>query len=152
MANNNSGQSPADIAGIISSVAVAVVLTVVGIYSKLASIGARKAGNGAPKTVGKALDSDERNRLDAALEFADDYRERLKASEGRLQALESALSTSKSDCLAQIEAVNSQRDKQLAAVVADYDGRLDKQAVKIRALEDRLHELENGVSAAKGEL
>lgn len=134
MANNNGGQSPADIAGIISSAAVAIVLTVVGIYTKIASMPGKRQANGKP-VASKQAESDERTRLDSALEFADDYRERLKASESRLQALETALETSKTDCLQQIEAVNAARDKQLAAVVKDYDSKIDRLTGRVRELE-----------------
>lgn len=73
--------------------------------------------------------------IDRAFDFAEDYRQRLRDSEGRLEALEVALETSKLDCLQQIEAVNNQRDKQLAAVIQDYDGKIDKLTARVQELE-----------------
>lgn len=128
MAQNN--PSPADIAGIISSVAVAVVLTVVGIYSRLASVNGRRNGrhkdedetNHRVDLAGKVSAAD----IDRAFVIADDYRERLRVSEINIESLRTELKASKLDCVQQIEAVNVARDKQLAAVVADYDGKIDK--------------------------
>lgn len=84
-----------------------------------------------PESGKQALISD----VDRAFDFAEDYRERLRQSESRLQALEIALATSKTDCINQIEAVNVARDKQLAAIVKDYDSKIDRLSTRVRELE-----------------
>lgn len=84
-----------------------------------------------PESGKQALISD----VDRAFDFAEDYRERLRQSESDIQTLRAELMTSKTDCLQQIEAVNASRDKQLAAVILDYDSKIDRLTGRVRELE-----------------
>lgn len=70
--------------------------------------------------------SDEYKRIDAAMDIAQDYQDRLERSETRITELETALETSKRDCTAQIEVIRAECDRQIKAVITDYEARLDK--------------------------
>lgn len=96
------------------------------IATGLGWINRRRATNGTNGTHKKKKDSDEYKRIDAAMEIAQDYQDRLERSENRILELETALETSKRDCTAQIQVVRSECDRQIKAVIADYEQRLDK--------------------------
>ena len=88
---------------------------------------------GSNNNAAKKKSSDEYKRIDAAMEIAVDYQERLEKSEKRLKELEEMLDTSKRECAAQIEIVRQDCDRQIQAVIVDYEARLKTMQAQLDA-------------------